>query len=266
MQTPGLVDEDGFPRRDVAQHRKAQRLQRDRLARDDILGAAHRLADADDERADAEGIAKRDQPAAGDQGHDRIGAAAAPVHARHRREDGFGVEPRVMRRALELQGQHIQQDLGIGIGVDVAEIELEELALQRLAVREIAVVRERDAERRIDVERLRLELGGRAARGRIAAVADADMAQEIAHVARAKDVADVAARLVHVKRRAVVGHDAGGVLAAMLQQQQPVVEHLVDRRMGDDAYDSAHERCSPRPAEKTPAAEKSSRSAQARGR
>ena len=109
MKTPGLIDEDGFSRRDVAQHRKAEGLQRDRLARDDILGAAHRLADADDERADAEGIAKRDQPAAGDQGHDRIGAAAAPVYACHRREDGFGVESRVMRSAFELQRQHIQQ-------------------------------------------------------------------------------------------------------------------------------------------------------------
>ena len=157
-----------------------------------------------------------------------------------------------MRRPLELQRQHVEQHLGIGVGVDVAEIELEELALQRLAVGQVAVVRERDAERRVDVERLRLELRGRAARGRIAAVADADVAEEVAHVARAEHVAHVAARLVHVERRAVVGDDAGGVLAAVLQQQQPVVEHLVDRRVGDDAYDSAHVRCSPRPAEETP--------------
>ena len=42
--------------------------------------------------------------------------------------------------------------------------------------------------------------------------------------------------------RAVAGDDAGGVLAAVLQQQQPVVEQLVDRRVRDDADDSAHER------------------------
>ena len=34
--------------------------------------------------------------------------------------------------------------------------------------------------------------------------------------------------------------DAGGVLAAVLQEQQPVVEQLVHRRGGDGAYDSAH--------------------------
>ena len=206
------------------------------------------------------------QPAAGDQGDDRVRAPAAPVHAGHRGEDRFRIEARVMRGALELERQHVEQHLGIGIGVDVTEIELEELALQRLAVRQVAVVRERDAERRIDVERLRFELGGRASRRRIAAVADADVAEEIAHVARAEHVADVAARLVQVKRRAVVGDDPGGVLSAMLQEQEPVVQHLIDRRVGDDAYDSAHEQCSPRPAARIPAGEKSSLSAHALGR
>ena len=34
--------------------------------------------------------------------------------------------------------------------------------------------------------------------------------------------------------------DARGVLPAVLQQQQAVVEQLVDRRVRDDADDSAH--------------------------
>jgi hypothetical protein len=71
---------------------------------------------------------------------------------------------RVVRRAFELERQHVEQHLRIGIGVDVTEVELEELAFQRLAVRQVAVVRKRDAERRVDVERLRLELGRRARR------------------------------------------------------------------------------------------------------
>jgi hypothetical protein len=36
--------------------------------------------------------------------------------------------------------------------------------------------------------------------------------------------------------------DACGVLAAVLQQQQPVIEELVDRRSGDDPEDSAQGR------------------------
>jgi hypothetical protein len=64
----------------------------------------------------------------------------------------------MVRGTFELQREHVEQHLRIRVGVDVAEVELEQLALQRFAVREVAVVRERDAERGIHVERLRLEL------------------------------------------------------------------------------------------------------------
>ena len=275
VELAGLIDEDRLARRDVAQHGEAERLERDRFARGDVFGAAHRLLHADDERPDAVRIAEREEPVAGDHRDDRIRAAAALVHAGDRGEDRVRVEPRVVRRALELERQHVEQDLGVRIRVDVAEIELKELALQRLAVRQVAVVRERDAERRIHVERLRFELGRRAARSRIAAMPDAEVSGEIAHVARAEDVADVAGAFVQVERRPVVRDDARGVLPAVLQQQQPVVEHLIDRRVRDDAYDSTHGSYAPggpraigppQRAEMDPGAEKSSRSAHARGK
>ena len=210
------------------------------------------------------------------------------MHAGDRGEDRLCVEPGVVRGALEFERQNIQQDFGVGVGVDMTKIELEELAFERLAVGQVAVVRERDPERRIHIERLRFELRRRASRGGIAAVPDAKVARQIAHVARPEYVPDVAAGLVHMKRRAVVGDDAGGILPAMLEQKQPVIEHLIDRRVRDDAYDSTHEQYSPvdphtpreamsatrrggprallRRAESVPGAEKSSRSAHARGK
>ena len=51
-----------------------------------------------------------------------------------------------------------------------------------------------------------------------------------AHVAGAEHVAHHAARLVHEALRALHRDDAGGVLPAVLQQQQRVVDQLVDRR------------------------------------
>src|ERR1019366_780817 len=111
---------------------------------------------------------------------------------------------------------------------------------ERLAIGQIAVVRERDAERRIDVERLRFELRRRGARGGITAMADAGVARKLAHVARAEDVAHVTRRLVHVKYRALAGHDAGRVLTPVLQQQQAVIQELVNRRMRNGADDSTH--------------------------
>ena len=48
------------------------------------------------------------------------------------------------------------------------------------------------------------------------------------------------AALVHVERVALGRDDARRVLAAVLQQQQPVVEELIDGRTGDDAENPAH--------------------------
>ena len=102
MEAAGLIDIDRFTRRDVAQHRETQRFQRDRLAGDDVLRAAHRLVHPDDERANAERVAKRQQAVAGDHRYDRVRAAAASMHAGDRGEDRVRVKPGVMRGTLEL--------------------------------------------------------------------------------------------------------------------------------------------------------------------
>ena len=148
----------------------------------------------------------------------------------------------VLRGALELERQHVEQHFAVGVRVDVAKVELEQLALQFLAVGQVAVVAERDAERRVDVERLRLEVGERRAGGRIAAVADARVAHQVAHVAGAEHV------LAPVPGPCACGRSVPslvtmprGVLPAMLQEQEAVVQQLVDGRVRDDADDSAHE-------------------------
>jgi len=75
-------------------------------------------------------------------------------------------------------------------------------------------------------------------------VAQAHFALQPHHVARMEDVADQAESLAHEQAAAAAGHDARGVLAAMLQQRQTVIEHLVDGPVADNADDSAHKRCS----------------------
>jgi hypothetical protein len=39
----------------------------------------------------------------------------------------------------------------------------------------------------------------------------------------------------------LAGHDAGGILAPVLQDQQGIVKGLVDRTLTDDTDDTAHE-------------------------
>ena len=94
---------------------------------------------------------------------------------------------------------------------------------------QVAVVRQHDAERRADVKRLRFGAAAGIAGGGIAHVGDAGVAGEIAHVAGAEYVAHHADVFVHVERIVFDGNDAGGVLAAVLQHLQAVVQQLVDR-------------------------------------
>ena len=106
-------------------------------------------------------------------------------------------------------------------------------------VGQIAVVRQADAVGSIDVERLRLG-GAVAAGGRIAHVADADVARQLQHVLLLEHIAHQAGALARAQPALEGGHDAGGILAAMLQHRQRIVQTLIDRAGADDADDAAH--------------------------
>jgi hypothetical protein len=122
----------------------------------------------------------------------------------------------------------------------VAQVGAEEVVLELLGIGEVPVMAKDDTERRIHVERLRL--GGRPCRtgGGIARVSDTALPAERAHVARAEHVAHHARSLVRMEVGAVRGDDARRILAAMLEDQQPVVQKLIDGVGRDYTEDSAH--------------------------
>ena len=109
-----------------------------------------------DERTNAVRIAEREQAVTRDHRHDGIRAAAAPVHARHGGEDRRRIELVIGRPFLQFVREHVQQNFGIRIRIDVPQILPEKIALQLLGIRKIAVVTQYDAKRRVDVKRLRL--------------------------------------------------------------------------------------------------------------
>ena len=162
------------------------------------------------------------------------------MHRADSLEDVFGRQRQVARDHFELVREHVDQHLGVALGVDVAAVDVEQLFLQRLRVGEVAVVHKHDAVGRVDVEGLRLFFAVGIARRRVAHLAQPHLPRQAAHVARAEDIAHHAARLVHEALGALHGDDAGSVLAAVLQQQQRVIDELVDRRGGDRADDAAH--------------------------
>ncbi len=116
----------------------------------------------------------------------------------------------------------------------------EQLVFEFGGVGEVAVVRQHDAEGRVDVKRLRLGRILSRAGGRIAHVGQATGATQIAHVAGAKDIAHQARAFVHVEHVVLDRANAGSILTAMLEHLQSVVEQLVDWRPGDHTEDSTH--------------------------
>jgi hypothetical protein len=244
VKAAALVDEHRLARPHVAQHAESVRVHGDGLGGDHVFPAGGRVVIADDRRADAERIAEREHAVARDHRHHGVGAPQAAVRGGDRGEDRLRIEVQPDRGLLQLVRQHVHQHLGVGAGVDVPQVGAEHLVLQLRRVGEVAVVPQHDAEGRIDVERLRLGRAERRARGRIAHVPDAHGAGQRAHVAGAEHVAHHARRLVHVERAALGRNDARRVLPAMLEEEQPVVEELVDGRTGDDSQNPAHRRFS----------------------
>ncbi len=71
-------------------------------------------------------------------------------------------------------------------------------------------------------------------------MSDTDVALQFEHVMLLKDVAHQAASLAYAQLAVTVSGDTRGVLAAMLQDRQTVIDSLIDRTRTDDADNSAH--------------------------
>ena len=239
---PGLhgavqLHEYGLTRRDVALEPVQRAFQGHRLA-----GQHHRAvsAPAHAQRTNAERIAKGQQAIAGNQCHHRIRALDALVHGAHGGKHVVRGQRCAAAGARQLVGQHVEQHLGVALGVGMAVVSLGQLAAQLLGVGQVAVVHHDDAERRVHVERLCLLLAGRAARGWVAHLAQAYAAGQRAHIARAEHVAHHALGLVHEELAPLLGDYASGILPPVLQQQQGVIDQLIHRGGADDADDSTH--------------------------
>jgi hypothetical protein len=106
-------------------------------------------------------------------------------------------------------------------------------------VRQIAIVREDNSIRRVDVKRLRL--GHRRASGsRVAHMTDAHIAQQPRHIVCFEDIREQAIPLLEVKPAIKVRRNARGILAAMLKHRKAFIENRADRAMTEDADYTAH--------------------------
>ena len=187
MELTVLGDVDGLARGNVADQREAKGVKGDALRCDHVLGLSVLvLAAAEDQRADAVGVAEGDEPGADNQGNYGIGAVGLGVHCPYGLEDILGSRGQI-RGAAQLMGKEVDEDLAVAAGVEVPAAVLLYILGKLADIREVAVVGKRDAEGRVDVERLGL-CGARGAGGRIADMGYADVALQAVHVADLKNV------------------------------------------------------------------------------
>ena len=234
------IDKHGFARRNVALELVAGAFECHRFAGHHHAGAAFVLAVAHAQRPDAERITERQQAMSRNQRHHGVRALDALVYAAHGGKHVGGRQRQATSGFFQLVGQHVEQHFGVAVGVDVAVVGGKQLGFQLGGIGQVAVVRQDQAKRRVDVKRLGLVFAVGVARRRVAHLAQADIARQGAHVARAKHVAHHALGLVHVKLAPLLGDDASGILTPVLQQQQSVIDQLVDGGFADDADYAAH--------------------------
>ena len=122
----------------------------------------------------------------------------------------------------------------------MAVVGIEQISLERLCVGQVAVVHQHNAKRCIHVERLCLFLAEGIARRGVTHLTQAAVAGQSTHVAGAKHIFDHALGLVHEKLAPLLGNDTYSILAAVLQQQQRVINQLIDRGATNDTDNSTH--------------------------
>ena len=209
-----LGDVYRFARRQIADQGEAEHVERNAFRGDHVLHAFVGMALAEDDRANAIGVAEADDAVAGDHRHHGVTAQAALVHIADRGEHVIlgGLQ---LAALGQLMGEHVEQHFRVGIGVHMTQVGLVDFLGQLLDVGQVAVVRQGNAIGRVDIERLGLGRAG-AAGGRVAHMADAHMANQALHMALLEDIAHQAVVLTQKQAAIMAGDDTGSILAAVL--------------------------------------------------
>ena len=199
----GIVDQHQLAGLDVADILGADDVERDRLRGED-----HRLAElAHHQRANAERVAARDQAVGGqaDQG-------ISPLDLLQR------VGQPIERAVLVAARDEVDDDLGVAGRLKDRAALVEPFA-ERHRVRQIAIVRDREATLgKLGEQGLDVAQGG-VAGGRIAVVPDRDPPDQLAHHRVAVEIArNMPHRAVGMIIAAVIADDPGGFLPAVLER------------------------------------------------
>ena len=185
------------------------------------------------------GVAEGEEAVVDDHADHRVGALAAAVEALDGGKEFFRVHGRA--QVGQFVREDVEQHLGVATGVEMAEVVAREFVGELRGVGQVAIVGDDEAVGRVDVERLRLGAGAGAGGG-VAHVADGDVAAQLGHAAVVKDVAHESVFLAQVEPAFFARGDPRGVLPAVLQDGQRVVNGVRGVGLGarHHSCDSAH--------------------------
>jgi hypothetical protein len=231
-------DVHGFARCEITNQGETEHIQGNAFRGDHIFHAFVGMALTENDWTNAVGVAETDNTVTGDHRHYRVATKATLVHISHGSKHIF-LGWLQLASLGQLVGKHVEQHFRIGIGVHMAQVGLVDLLGQLLDIGQVAVMRQGDAIRRVDVERLRFSRRG-AARSRVAHMTDAHMANQALHVALLEHVAHQAIVLAQEQAAIMTGDNTGSILAAVLEDGQPVIQRLIDVRFTDDTDNAAH--------------------------
>lgn len=114
---------------------------------------------------------------------------------------------------------------------------LRHLSVQFVGIGQIAIMSDADTVGVVSVKGLSFGTGGTSRRG-VPDMAQSDVAPQLRHVMLQEDVLHQTIVLAEVEAHSIGRHHAGGILAAVLQDRQPVKQELIDLFVaGDDGQE-----------------------------
>ena len=124
-----------------------------------------------------------------------------------------------MTEIIQLAGEDIEQNFGIGGGVDVAAFFFKQLLTQLVGIGQVAIMGQRNAVGRVNVKRLRFRSAGTACRW-VTDVANPHISLHTLHVARFEHIAHQPVSFTQTEAVICInGDDARGILPTMLKHR-----------------------------------------------
>ena len=181
-----------------------------------------------DEWPNSEGIAKRKNSVIGNERNRGIRTLDPFVQPPDGIKNVVGRKLGNRCRGLKFVGEDVDKQFGVAVRVEVSTVILVQFAGQFASVREVPIVNEDDSVGGVDEEWLSLVVVCCTSVRRVADVTETEVSREPSHVTSAERFANLALGFCQVQGSTFACRDARGVLTAMLQQGEGVVNLLVD--------------------------------------